>query len=91
MPLGMEVGLGLGDFVLDGDPAPRKRSQPPTQVLAHVYCGQVAGWIKMPFGTEVNVVPGDVVLDGVAAPPTLKWAQPPSFQFMSVVTKRLDG
>jgi len=22
MPLGMEVGLGPGDFVLDGDPAP---------------------------------------------------------------------
>ena len=22
MPLGMEVGLGLGDFVLDGDPVP---------------------------------------------------------------------
>jgi len=22
MPLGMEVGLGSGDFVLDGDPAP---------------------------------------------------------------------
>jgi len=22
MPLGIEVGLGLGDFVLDGDPAP---------------------------------------------------------------------
>jgi len=22
MPLGMEVGLGSGDFVFDGDPAP---------------------------------------------------------------------
>jgi len=29
MPLGMEVGLGPGDFVLDGDPAPPKRSQRP--------------------------------------------------------------
>jgi len=30
MPLGMEVGLGPGDFVLDGDPAPpRKGAQPP--------------------------------------------------------------
>jgi len=34
MPLGMEVGLGPGDFVFDGDPAT------PTQFLAHVYCGQ---------------------------------------------------
>jgi len=25
MPLGMEVGLGPGDIVLDGDPAPPKR------------------------------------------------------------------
>ena len=29
MPLGMEVGLGPGDFVLDGDPAPKKGSEPP--------------------------------------------------------------
>ena len=30
MSLGMEVGLGPGDFVLDGDPAPSKiGAQPP--------------------------------------------------------------
>jgi len=31
MPLGMEVGLGPGDFVLDGDPAlfPKKGAEPP--------------------------------------------------------------
>ena len=30
MPLGMEVGLGPGDFVLDGDPAPlpNKEAEP---------------------------------------------------------------
>jgi len=28
MPLGMEVGLDPGDFVLDGDPAHPKREQP---------------------------------------------------------------
>jgi len=30
MPLGMEVGLGPGDFVLDGDPAllPKKGTEP---------------------------------------------------------------
>ena len=61
----------------------------PTQFLAHAYCGQTAGWIKMPFGTEVNVGPGDVVLCGVAAPP--KRGTAPSFRFMSVVAKRLDG
>jgi len=30
MPLGMEVGLGPGDFVFDGDPAThRKKGTPP--------------------------------------------------------------
>jgi len=90
MPLGMEVGLGLGDFVFDGDLAsPRKRGHIPTQFLAHVYCGQTAGWIKMPLGTEVNLGPGDVVLDGVAAPH--KRGSAPSFRPVSIVAKRLDG
>jgi len=45
MPLGMEVGLGSGDFVFDGDPATsRQKGTPiPTQFLADVYCGQMAG------------------------------------------------
>jgi len=30
MPLGTEVGLGLGDIVLDGDPAPPKKGHSPT-------------------------------------------------------------
>jgi len=68
MPLDMEVGLGSGDFVFDGDSAtPRKRAQP-TQFLAHVYCGETPGCIKMSLGTEVNLGANDVVLDGVAAP-----------------------
>jgi len=50
MPLGMEVGLGPGDFVFDGYPAtPRKKAHPPKPILAHVYCGQMVGWIKMPL------------------------------------------
>ena len=71
MPLGMEVGLGPGDFVFNGDPATaRKKGTPtPTQFLADVYCGQTAGWIKMPLGKEVNLGPGDVVLDGVTTSP----------------------
>ena len=43
----------------------------------------------MPLGTEVGVGPGDVVLDGVAAPPKMGTA--PSFRFMSITAKRLDG
>ena len=82
--------MKVGDFVFDGDPAPpRKKGTAPTQFFAHVYCGQTAGWIKMPLGTEVKLGPGDVVLDGVAAPPERGTA--PSFRFMSIVAKRLDG
>jgi len=36
--------------------------------LAHVYCGQTAGWIKMAFGMEVDLSPGHIVLDGDPAP-----------------------
>jgi len=44
MPLGMELGLGPGDFVLDGDPLPlpKKGAEPP-KFSAHVYWGQTAG------------------------------------------------
>jgi len=67
MALGMEVGLGPGDFVFDGDPAtPRTEGTPTTtQFLAHVYCGQMAGLMKTPLGTEVDLGPGHIVLDGV--------------------------
>ena len=68
MPFGTEEGLGPGDIVLDGDPAPPKGGYSP-QFLTHVYCGQTAAWIKMPPGTEVNLGSCDVVLDGVTAPP----------------------
>ena len=42
MPLGTEVGLSPGDFVLDGDPAypyPKRGRNPPPQFSAHFYCG----------------------------------------------------
>ena len=48
----------------------------PTQFLAHVYCGQMVGWIKTPLGTEVDLGPGHNVLDGVPVP--AKGAQQPS-------------
>jgi len=77
MPLDIEVGLGPGDVVFDGDPAtPRKRHTHPSQFLAHVYCGQTIGWIEMSLGTEINLGPGDIVLDKVAAPPKTGTALP---------------
>jgi len=62
MARGMEVGLGPGHIVLDGDtaPLPQKGGRAP-QFVAHVYCGQTAGWIKTPLGTEVDLGPGHFV------------------------------
>ena len=76
MPLGMEVGLSPGNIVLDGDPAPPKKHSSP-QFLAHVCCGQTAGWINIPLGTKVGLGPCRIELDGDPAPP--KAAQPPIF------------
>jgi len=45
---------------------PQKRVRAP-QFLAHVYCGQTAGWIKTPLGMEVDLGPGHFVLDGFPA------------------------
>jgi len=62
--------------------------------MAHVNCGQTAGWFKMTLGTEVCLRPGYIVLDwdpaslpkkGGGAPP------PPNFRPISVVAKRLDA
>ena len=94
MPLGMEVGLGQGDFALDGDPAllPKKAAEPPPQFSAHVYCGQMAGWIKMPLGMEVGLGQGDFVLDEDPAP-LPKRGRSPLLDFwpISIVAKRLDA
>jgi len=93
MPLGMEVGLSTGDFVLDGEqPRPQKGCGAP-KFSAHVYCGQAAGWIKTAIGMEVGLGPDDIVLDGDPAPFPQKGggAPHPNFRPMSIVAKRLDG
>jgi len=74
MSLGMEVGLGPGDFVLDGDqvPFPQKGAEPPPQFSAHFYCGQTAACVKMPLGIELGLGPGDFVLDGDPVAPSSK-------------------
>jgi len=70
MPLGIDVGLSPGDFVLDDDPVPlpNKGAEPLPQFSAHVYCRQTAGCIKMLLGMEVGLSQGDFVLDGDPAP-----------------------
>jgi len=73
--LGMQVGLGPGHTVLDGD---QKMGQSP-QLSAHVYCGQTAGWIKMPVGIGVGLGQGHIVLDGDPALPPPKGGHSPQF------------
>jgi len=86
---GMQVDLGPGHIVLDGDPAPppQKRARAPPPILAHVCCGQTAGCIKMPLGTKVGLGPGRIVLHEDQAPP-LKRGTAPNFLPMSIVAKR---
>ena len=80
MKLGMEVGLGPGHIVLDGDPAPpqKKRGHSRPQFSAHVCCGQTAEWIKVKLGMEVGLGPGHIVLDdGAHAAPVPKGPKAP--------------
>jgi len=95
MSLVMELGLGPGDFVLDGDNAPpsQKGAEPP-KFSAYVYCGQTAGWMKLVLGKDVYVglSPGDFVLDGEPVPFAKKGRSPlTNFRPISIVPKRLDA
>jgi len=65
-----------------------KGTQPP--ILAHISCGQMAGWIKLPLGMEVGLGPGVFVLCGDPAP-LPKRGRPPNFRPISVVVKRLNA
>ena len=70
MKLCMVVGLGIGQIVLNEDPAPLPQRGTP-QLLAHVRCGQTAESIKVPLDREVGIGPGHTVLDawGPTSPP----------------------
>jgi len=66
----MQVDLGPGHIVLDGDLLRlAQKGEHSTQFSVHVYCGQTAALIKMPLGMEVGLGPSGFVLDGDPAPP----------------------
>jgi len=72
-------------------PPPQKGGEAP-KFSAHIYCGQMAEWIKMPLGTMVGLNPGDSVLDGDPARlPTKRWSPLHNFWPISIVAKRLDA
>ena len=91
MKLGMEVGLGPGHIVLDGEWGtqlpPKKGARP--QFSAHVH-----NMAKRLDGLRCHLVrvegrgPGDIVLDGDPAP---QKAQISHFWPMYIVVKRLDA
>jgi len=87
VPLSTEVGLGSGDIVLDGEPAPLlKGAQPPIFgpcVLWHnSWMDQYDSWY------EGGPRPGDIVLDGDPAP-SPKRGTDPNFRPVCTVAKRL--
>jgi len=87
MPLVMEVGLGPGHIVLDGDPPPPKEAHPPIfgpyLLWPNGRMDQDATWYG---GARPHCVRWE------QSPPPKKWAQqPPIFRPMFIVAKRLDG
>jgi len=89
MKLAMQVGLGPGHIVLDGNqPSTPQRGTDP-QFSALICCGQMAAWIKMSLGMEQGLGSDDFVLDMDPAPPPKTGAEPPNFRPLSTVAKRL--
>jgi len=59
MKLGMQIGLGPGHIVSDGDPAPPPERGTAPQFSVRICCGQMAAWIKMSLDIELGLGPGD--------------------------------
>jgi len=81
-----------GHTVLDRDPAPSPKKGHSPQFLAHVCCGQTAGWINMPLSMEAGVGPDDIVLDWGPVHLPKKGGTAASVLFGQCIgAKRLDG
>jgi len=84
--------LGPDDILLNEDsaPLPKKGTEPPPQLSAHIYCSQTAGWIKMALRMEVGRGQGHIVLDGDPVPLPKKGREPPLIfcQFLANVKSR---
>jgi len=86
----MEVDLGPGHNVLDGDaalPMERGTSAP----LTFRPMSTVVKWLdgsEIPLGMETGLGPGDIVRWGPSSPPTERGTAAPHFSAMSIVAKR---
>jgi len=90
--------VGPGNIVSDADPAPPQGAHP--QISVHVFCGQMAAWIKMPLGMKVGIGPAALCYMGTQLPPLKRGTAPqflvhvycgqitaPNFWPMSIVAK----
>ena len=91
MKLGMQVGLGPGHIVLDGDPAPPSPKGNNPQFSAHICCRQMAAWIKMSLGMELGRS-AQATLCSMGTPlPSPKGGPQKIGPCLFIVSKRLDG
>ena len=60
-------------------PSSKRGRSPLPKFLAHVYCGQTTGWIKMALGMEVGLSPGDFVRWGLSPLPKRGGTHSPIF------------
>jgi len=92
MPLGIELGLSPGDFVLDGDPAPSPKRGRSPQIFCPCLLRQI-GWMDQddtwrggrpqPRGLFVRWGPSPLPKKGAESLP--------NFRPMSIAAKRLHG
>jgi len=88
----MEVGLSPNDIVLDGTQPPLpQREGGAAQFSDHVYCDQMARWIKMPLGRMVGLSPRDIVLDVDQLHPLQRGRSTPIFGPCLLWPRRLGG
>jgi len=89
----MQVDLGPGHTVLDGDPAspPQKGGRAPPQFSAHFYCDQTVGRIKIQDATWYGgrPQPRRLCVRWRPIPHSPKRGRSPNFRHMSIVAKRI--
>jgi len=92
MKLGMELGLGPGHTVLDGDPAPLSQSGTAPPIFG-LYLLRPNGCMDQDvtwYGGKPR--PRQLCVRWGPRSPTPKGrAEPPNFRLMFIVAKRLDG
>ena len=86
MTNGMEVGLGAGHIVLDGDPdvPPLERHSPPMSVVAKRLDEDATWYAGRPRPRRLCVRWGQVLAEKMVQSPSKFWP-------MFIVSKRLDG